>query len=143
MHKDFYAGGFLFYPDTEQILLQQSISTSGISNPWVLLGGISNGRENPEDVFKKTINTLLDIKIDNVFPVYSYSKENIYGTQHIFYAEIETIQNFPSKNNLTFAWFLFKEIPKINASDQTKHDIVVGQRVIEAAIRRRLGLHSF
>ena len=30
-----------------------------------------------------------------------------------------------------FAWFSFKQVPKLNLSEQNKHDIVVGQRVID------------
>lgn len=143
MHKDLYAGGFLFHPLSEQILLQKYNSDSGTPSPWILFGEISIDLDNPAEMFKDIIYKLLDIKIDLVYPVYSYTKENIDKSQHIVYSEVENMQNFPAKNGLTFAWFTFKEVIKLQAAEQTKHDIVVGKRVIEAATRKRLGLHTF
>lgn len=143
MHKDFYAGGFLFNPYSEQILLQQNYSDSGIPSPWLLFGEICVEQYNPEDVFKNIIYKLLDIKIDMVYPVYSYIKESVDRNQNIVYSEIKKMQDFPSKNGVRFGWFTFKEVMKLQAAEQTKHDIVVGQRVIEAATRKRLGLHTF
>lgn len=143
MHKDFYAGGFLFHPFSEQILLQQHNSDSGISSSWLLFGEISPEHINPEEVFKNLIHKLLDIKIEMVYPIYSYNRGHNDKSQNILYSEINERPNFPSKSGLNFAWFTFKEVMKLQASEQTKHDIIVGQRVIEAATRKRLGLHTF
>lgn len=143
MHKNFYAGGFLFHPLSKQILLQQKKAGSNTLLRWLLFGGVSVNQNAPEEIFKDIIFKLLDIKIENVSLVYSYKKENIDLNQHIVYSEIDDLKDFPSKNGRSFAWFTFKEAQKLPASEQTKHDIVVGQRVIEAETRKRLGLHTF
>lgn len=139
MHKDFYAGGFLFNPYSEKILLQQHITASEISSPWLLFGNNCLEQDNPIEIFKQTIFQLLNIKINKVLSVYSYTNELTTHKQYILYSEINKLQTFPAKNGLTFAWFSFKDVLKLQGTKQMKHDIVVGQRVIEAATRKKLG----
>ena len=52
MHKKFYAGGFIFHPDSEQILLQQITSDSQTSSPWSLFGTSFSDQEKSEEAFK-------------------------------------------------------------------------------------------
>lgn len=143
MHKNFYASGFLYHPQSQQILLQQNNSIANMSSPWLLFGGSYLEEEGPEGLFKDVIFKLLDIEIGVVHTVYSYLNESNDAFQHIVYSQLNEFQNFSSKNNLTFGWFTFKEVLKLKISEQTKHDIVVGQRVIEAAVRKSLGEHTF
>lgn len=143
MHKNFYASGFLYHPQSQQILLQQNNSIANVSSPWLLFGGHYSEKEHPEGLFKNIILNLLDIEIGVVHPIYSYLNENNEAFQYVVYSRLNKFQNFSSKNNLNFAWFTFKEILKLKITPQTKHDIVVGQRVIEAAVRRSLGEHTF
>jgi hypothetical protein len=143
MHKDFYTSGFLYHPSSQQILLQQDNSLSTTSSPWLLFGGSYLEQEEPEASFKNVIFNLLDIKINVVHNVYSYFNETMDKNQYIGYSTVRSRQTFSSKNGLTFAWFSFKDVLKLQATKQTKHDIVVGQRVIEAATRKRLGEHTF
>lgn len=143
MHKNFYASGFLYNPQSRQILLQQNNSVDNISSSWFLFGGSYSEKENPERLFKNIIFKLLDLKIDTVHPVYSYLDSANGKFKYVVYSQLEEFQNFSSKNNLTFGWFTFKEVIKLKISEQTKHDIVVGQRVIEAARRKSLGEHTF
>jgi hypothetical protein len=142
MHKDFYASGFLYHPASEQILLQQNTSVPPASSPWSLFEVVST-KGDPETAFKDTILDLLEIKINVVHPIYSYFNEDADKNQFMGYATIRTRQQFAPKNGLTFAWFSFKDVLKLQTTKQMKHDIVVGQRVIEAATRKRLGEHTF
>ncbi|MBU4017288.1 hypothetical protein KKF69_07505, partial [Patescibacteria group bacterium] len=82
-------------------------------------------------------------EIREVLPVYSYLNENSDEFQYIVYSQLGELRNFSSKNGQTFGWFTFKEVLKLKVTEQTKHDIVVGQRVIEAAMRKSLGEHTF
>lgn len=143
MHKNFYASGFLYHPQSQQILLQQNNSIGNISSQWLLFGGEYLEKEEPEKLFKDLIFNILDIEIGAVHPVYSYLNESSDAFQYIVYSKLNKFQNFSSRNNLTFAWFTFKEVLKLKITEQTKHDIVVGQRVIEAAVRKSLGEHTF
>ncbi len=141
MHKKFYASGFIHHLDSQQILLQQDTSSQDLSSQWFLFSGPHTEKESPETVFKNVVKDLLKIKVDDVLSVYSYENEK--ENQTIVYAEIESLQEFPPKNGLVFNWFSFKDIPKLKITPQTKHDIVVGQRVIEASGRKSRGEHTF
>jgi len=141
MHKKFYASGFLYHLPTQQILLQQDTTSENFSNQWFLFGGRYTEKELPEDVFKKIIANLLQIRIDLVHAVYSYETDD--ASQHIVYSEIDELIEFSSQNGLLFNWFPFKNMHKMQISEQTKHDIIVGQRVIEASGRKSRGEHTF
>ena len=143
MHKDFYASGFIYHPPSEKILLQQTIAIPPVSSPWLLFEENYSEKDDPAVLFKKMISDLLNIELAEVYPVYSYFNENKKRNQSIIYSSVTNMVDFTPKNGMNFAWFTFKEVLKLQVTEQTKHDIVVGQRVIEAAIRKSLGLHTF
>lgn len=150
MHKKFYASGFIYHPSTNQILLQQNNIDPLRSEPkpptsttWSLIGVLYPEDEKPEASFKNIILELLGIKVKNVYPVYSYSNEGMDEFQYIVYSRLSKFQNFSPQNGLIFEWFSFKDVLKLRVAEQTKHDIVVGLRVIEAAKRRSMGEHTF
>ncbi len=143
MHKRFYASGFLFNLPSQQILLQQTTPISPTSSsPWQLFSAPYSENEEPNEAFKKLIFDLLGIKIENIQPIYSYIDDNTKVQQTIMYGELETLHDFPAKDGLTFAWFSFKDVLKLQAAKQIKHDIVVGQRVIDAIRRKAEGQHT-
>ncbi|MCL4418004.1 MAG: hypothetical protein M1365_15185 [Actinobacteria bacterium] len=142
MHKIFYASGFLYHSSTEQILLQQYTSSS-LKSPWFLFSGLYTEKEEPCDIFRNIIYNLLYIKIKTVHPVYSYLNENINTNQFIVYSKLKTLKNFYTREKLTFAWFTFKEVARLHITEQTKHDICIGQRVIDAAGRKSRGEQTF
>jgi hypothetical protein len=140
MHKDFYASGFLYHSRSQQILLQQQ--TSADKEPkWFLFGGKSLGDETGEETFSRVVGKVLSIKlkITVIFPVYKYFHEEMKKDHYISYAKIGRLEKFPETKEAVFAWFNFKQVQKLNLSEQTKHDIMVAQRVIDSATRRSLG----
>lgn len=141
MHKGFYASGFLYNPESDRILLQQQISPI-TSSDWSLFENTYSENENAKNVFTKTIYHALHKHIDFVYPVYSYIDETSGKNQDVFYA-ISQDTSFPSKEKSHFQWFSFKELTKTRLSEQIRHDILVGQRVIDAAGRKARGEHTF
>lgn len=139
MHKTFYASGFLYHLPSEQILLQQQPSTSTVTSPWSLFSKSHTENEEAEVIFKNIISDLLGINIDTVQTVYSYLNEekNIY--QSIIYSELNELKTFPPKNGVTYKWFSFKDVIKLRIPEQTKHDLVVSKRVIDATARKSRG----
>jgi ADP-ribose pyrophosphatase YjhB (NUDIX family) len=140
MHKDFYASGFLYHSRSQQILLQQQNSASS-DTEWSLLGGESVANETAEETFKRVVRSLLhlELKPKAILPIYKYFHETMKKDYYITYAKIGRLEKFPVSKKTTFSWFNFKQIHKLNLSEQTKHDIVVGQRVIDSAVRKSLG----
>jgi ADP-ribose pyrophosphatase YjhB (NUDIX family) len=140
MHKNFYASGFLYHSRSQQILLQQQ--TSADKEPtWFLFGGEGSAKETGEETFSRVVNAVLRLKLKAkaIFPVYKYFHEEMSRDHYISYAKIGRLEKFPETKNAAFAWFSFKQVQKLNLSEQTKHDIMVAQRVIDSATRRSLG----
>jgi hypothetical protein len=140
MHKKFYASGFLYHSRSQQILLQQQISAS--KEPmWFLFGGEGDGDDNGEEAFSRVINDILNIKLklSAVCPVYKYFHEELKRDNYICYAKIGRLEKFAETKDMVFGWFNFKQVQKLNLAEQTKHDIMVAQRVIDSATRRSLG----
>lgn len=137
MNKGFYVSGFLFHPFTEQILLQQAPESSR----WSLLGGESPDEKAGEKVFKKVISSLLKVKLDlqSIIEVYTYFHKDLKKNHSIFYGRIEETKEFKPSKGTTFTWFSRRQIVKLPLDEQTKQDIIVGQRVIDAYERKRLG----
>ena len=139
MHKDFYASGFLYHPKSEQILLQQKVSTNeGL--PWTLFAKKTTKDKSCEETFIELFFEVLNLKIklNKIKIIYSYLSKEL-NKHNLYYAEVKSLQKYTASKNTSFAWFTFKQIQKINVSEQTKHDIIVGQRVIESNMRRDLG----
>lgn len=131
MNKSGYQSGFLYHPDTQQILLQKDSVDS--ASPWTLLETSGGGN------FHQVVADLLNINLNAqvIFSVYDYAAG---GKKHfIFYAEVSKTSDFPKFNNHVFAWFTAREIIKLPLSSQTKQDIIVGRRVIDSASRRKAG----
>lgn len=91
--------------------------------------------------FRQVLNKLLGLKLNlkEIYPVYSYPSRGVYKKHHILFAQIKKRKNFPPKSNRIFSWFTLKQIAKLPLTEQTKHDIVIGQRVIDAISRKSLG----
>lgn len=133
MHKPFYASGFLYHRDSQQILLHQ-LDTIGQTSLWTLLSVKSKREEGSVDAFKRAISELLGINVNkkDIFPVYDYS-DSEGNINFVFYTEVLNKKDFSKKGN--FSWFTTKQILKLPLSSQTKQDIVVSLRVIDAKTR--------
>ncbi|MCL5438637.1 MAG: hypothetical protein M1268_01465 [Patescibacteria group bacterium] len=143
MHKKFYASGFFYHPPTQQILLQQKKSVVNSSPAWSMFGDSCSCEESAAITFQRIIHKLLKIKIkpDFIHPIYTYFYKDIGKNNVVFYAEVEETKKFSSKKGV-FTWFTFKQILKLQLTDQIKQDLIVGQRVIDAGIRKGLGLKT-
>jgi len=143
MHKDFYASGFLYHSRSQQILLQQH-KTADEKPAWSLFGKKADkdktGEEIIRDIFLEDLN--IKLKIRDINCIYTYSSKEEGAEHNIYYAEIKKLHKFPVSDKKEFTWFNFKQILKLNLSEQTKHDIVVGLRVIDSSVRKSLGLRT-
>jgi hypothetical protein len=131
MHKPFYASGFLYHSSSQQILLQQLNNDTDAK--LVMFSEKSSNGTDPQKVFQKCIEKILGITISpsSIHPVYDYVHDKL-GEHFIFYVELKdaTPKNFSSKNKTE--WFSLSKLSKFKMSEQTRHDIIVGERVIRA-----------
>ncbi len=133
MHKPFYASGFLYHSASQQILLQQL--QSGDDVKLVLFGATSHKANDPQTVFQHCVEEALGVTIaaSSIHPVYDYIHDKL-GEHFIFYVEVADImpRAYSSKNKSE--WLLLSKLSKCNMSEQTRHDIIVGERVIRSLV---------
>ena len=144
MHKDFYASGFLFHLPTQQILLQQQKNAKNASPTWSLFVTKSKAKEDEKTAFRRIIHKTLKVKLSlkDIEPIYVYFDEGMDRNNSLLYGKVGRVKNFPSKKGISFSWFTFKQVLKLPVDEQTKHDIVVGQRVVASKARKLQGLQT-
>ena len=137
MPKKFYASGFLYHPDSSKILLQQE-NANDPKSLWSLLGSKNIGSETSQENFVRNAKSFLhlDLLATAVYGVYDYFR---LGKNYVSYAIVKKLTDFPTIGKTVFAWFRIKEITKLALSDQTKQDLIVGQRIIDCEIRKKAG----
>lgn len=140
VHKTFYASGFLYHPESAQILLQQTKSSDDEPS-WALLEIKGQGQETKGENFRRLVRTLLKLNLSfgQIHLIYDYYHAGLGKKYYVSYAEVDKLRNFPPAGKTVFAWFTQKEILKLHTSKLTKQDIIVGQRVINATVRKKAG----
>lgn len=137
VQSPFYVSGFLYNPKTHQILLLKVQKEGSEDFLWSTLGGESNGQEEAPATFQRVINKLLglDLKTKDIYPIYDYSYDKKDKINYVFYAQIKNPKQFKQPKEGVFAWVAFSEISKLFFTPNSKQDIIVGERVINAKYR--------
>ncbi|HUD44259.1 MAG TPA: NUDIX domain-containing protein [Patescibacteria group bacterium] len=141
MHKSFYASGILYDINSQQILLHQVITP--FSKSCDMLGGENEEGEEPQITLQRIIKDTLNIKIDEkeIIPVYDYFDDALNLVHYVLYVELKKIPEQALLNNNSMTWFTFKQTLKLPINKQTKQDLIVIQRVINAE-ERKLEVHT-
>ena len=87
----------------------------------------------PREVFQRYVESVLGITISSlsIHPVYDYMHDKL-GEQYIFYVEVKDVAPKEYRSNNKAAWFPLSKLSKIGMSEQTRHDIIIGERVIHS-----------
>ena len=104
---------------------------------WSTMGGESINGEEAQIAFQRIVNKLLNINLKpkDIYPVYDYFHNTRNKVSYVFYAEVGKTRIFNASKRGTLSWFTFHETLKLPFTSQTKQDIVVGERVINAKWR--------
>lgn len=88
-------------------------------------------------VFQKCIEEAVGYSINasSVRPIYDYVHEK-FGAHYIFYVEVTEVIPKKLANREQTKWIPLSKITKHNMSEQTRHDIIVGERVIRASMEQ-------
>lgn len=137
MQTSFYVSGFLYSPKTHKILLVQPKQLNDLPITWSTLGGEGLGDEDAGKAFQKIVSKHLDItlKPKDIYPIYDYFHDVIKKPNFVFYAEVKNPKIASKTKKGSISWFSFSEIVKLKFNQQTKQDLVVGERVISAKWR--------
>lgn len=133
MHKNFYASGFAYHSDSQKILLQYSDI-----KPFThtLFSKKCSENEDFLHIFQQQLSKSLNIDIpqDCIKHIYEYSPEDSNELYSIFYADISSLgdEYFFEHTDKT-EWFTTRQLSKLKVTEQTRHHIMIGQRVIRAS----------
>lgn len=129
MQTPFHASGFIYHPASGQILLQEFHSGDDVM--LSLFGSASNNSADPQTVFQQCVEKALGMKVSptSIHPVYDYVHDNL-GEHYIFYVEVSEAKPVMAGTKNKAAWCPLSKLAKLNMSEQTRHDIVVGERVL-------------
>lgn len=131
--KNFYAGGFLYNPQTKSVLLHKRDLKAKI-NPgyWAFFGGLNEGKETPRQAFLREIKEELNIEIlpAKVKPLCDYLNEELQTYRYVFYVEsnLEKTQMRLAEGE-GFAWLPLVEVFKCNLTEKTAKDLKLFLRV--------------
>ncbi len=105
-----------------------------------MFGETNHAKEDPAAVFQRIIQITLHVKLSkkSIYPVYNYFHKIHNKTHYIYYGKVATMQKHIVLKESTLSWHTFKEATKLQITEQTKQDIMVAQRVIEAQERETM-----
>lgn len=101
------------------------------------MGGESQQGEEAQATFQRIVSNLFNINLKpkNIYPIYDYFHSIRNKPNFVFYAEVGNTKKFKTSKTGLPSWFTFSETLKLPFNPQTKQDLVVGQRVIDAKWR--------
>lgn len=125
--KNFFAGGYLYNPDTREILLHlRDGNTPFYPNTWSIFGGGSEGDETPEECCVREWREELGITVspEDLIPITDYFNELRQAWRYAFYMESRL-----KKSEMTlgegadFDWVPLDKVLAYNLSPLARHDL--------------------
>lgn len=84
----FYAGGFLYNPETGSVLLHKRDAQAKVNpNSWAFFGGLNEGNETPMQTFRREIQEELNLKVAETecIALTNYFNEALKTHRYVFY----------------------------------------------------------
>lgn len=124
---NFYAGGFLYNPETRSVLLQLRDDKTPIHpNQWGFFGGKSEKNESPKECFIRELEEELGIKIQNgdIKHLCDYLNIDRNIWRHIFYVESKLNKSKMTLNEgAGFDWIPLDKLSAYDLTEKTKQDL--------------------
>lgn len=125
--EKFWAGGFLYNPDNNSVLLHQRDSSTKFNpNLWAFFGGLNEGPEEPIDCFIREINEELRMKLaeKEVIALYNYFNEEPKTHRFVFYAiSNKDKSSFTLTEGKDFDWINLEKLNEYSLTEKTIKDL--------------------
>jgi len=125
--KQFYAGGFLYNPQTKKVLLHKRDNKTKFNpNKWAFFGGLNEGNETPKQTFIRELEEEIGLKVktEKVIALVNYLNEELNTYRYVFY-----VQSQANKSELQlgegagFEWVPIKDLGQRDLTEKTKNDL--------------------
>jgi 8-oxo-dGTP pyrophosphatase MutT (NUDIX family) len=86
----FYAGGFLYNPKLNAVLLHKRDAKAKVNpNSWAFFGGLNEDQETPKQTFKRELQEELNITIpeNKIKPLCDYFNNELQTYRYVFFVE--------------------------------------------------------
>lgn len=123
-----YAGGFLYNPETESVLIHlRDHNTKFAPGMWSFFGGLCEDGETVEKGFIRELKEELNITVpeSSIVSLRSYMNEKLQTMRHVFYVE----STLP-KSEMTlhegagFDWVSLKDVFSYDLTDKAREDLM-------------------
>jgi 8-oxo-dGTP diphosphatase len=136
--KTFYAGGFLYNPATDSVLLHLRDGNTPYSpNMWAFFGGGSEGTETPRECFRRELKeeTGLDIDDATLRPLCDYFYERLQTHRHVFSA-LSDVDPATLKlgEGAGMAWIPIARLSEYPLTEPTKNDLEYFCTTVKASL---------
>ena len=125
----FYAGGFLYNPKTDEVLLHKRDARAKVSpNQWAFFGGLNEGDETPKQTFMREIREELSIEIpeQSIRSIANYFNQKQQTHRHVFFVESDLEK---SKMKLMegegFDWIPLGKVFEYDLTEKTERDLKI------------------
>ncbi len=127
--KKFYAGGFLYNPKTNSVLLHKRDGNTNINpNKWAFFGGLNEGEESPVETFVREIHEELGMVISpvEVKPLCDYLNQELGTYRYVFFIESEIKESeIVLGEGAGFEWVPVEKVFGYDLTEKTKEDLLV------------------
>jgi 8-oxo-dGTP pyrophosphatase MutT (NUDIX family) len=125
--KEFYAGGFLYNPQTRSVLLHKRDSKTRFNpNHWAFFGGLSEGGETPKQAFVREMREELGIEIPegDIIPLCDYLNEELQTYRYVFFSKSDMDKaNMQLSEGEDFDWIPLDEVFMYDLIEKTERDL--------------------
>jgi mutator protein MutT len=125
--EKFWAGGFLFNPKNNSVLLHKRDSNIKFNpNSWAFFGGLNEGAETPINCFIREIDEEIGIKLktEEVITLCNYFNEEFQTHRFVFYVLNEkTKSEFVLNEGEDFDWVSLGKIDDYKLTEKTERDL--------------------
>lgn len=126
-HTKFGAGGFLYNPETNSVLLHKRDEKAKVNpNQWAFFGGLNEGNETPKQTFVRELREELTIEIPEaeIKSLCDYFNEELQTYRYVFFVE-SNLQK--SEMRLTegegFDWIPLEKVFEYDLTEETERDL--------------------
>jgi len=131
--KKFWAGGFLYNPETNSVLLHKRDSKAKINpNQWAFFGGLNEGNETPKQTLIRELQEELTTEIpeSEVKSLCDYFNEELQTYRYVFFVESKSQK---SEMQLTegegFDWISLEKALDYDLTKKTTRDLKTFMRL--------------
>ena len=123
----FYAGGFLYNPETKEVLLHKRDGNTDINpHKWAFFGGLSEGDEAPMQTFIREVREELGLSLsdEDVSPLRDYLNVERGTHRYVFCVISETKkEDMILGEGADFDWIPREKVFEYDLTDMTRDDL--------------------